>query len=97
LWNIVSATVQPQGESGVSNLDFAFSQEAFKQAADRLGIKPHQLQAILWYGEKMHYAGKGYTKGGAAAALASYIPQLKQYAANPEFAPPPSDTRMRGP
>jgi hypothetical protein len=85
--------LQPQSEDGVSNLDFAFSQEAFKQAADKLGMKPHQLQAILWYGEKMHYAQKGYTKGGVSAALASFIPQLKAYAAAPEFKPTAADTR----
>jgi hypothetical protein len=71
--------IQPQSEDGVSNLDFAFSKEAFKQAADRLGLKPHQLQAILWYGEKMHYAQKGWSKGG-----------VKEYAGAPEFAPPPT-------
>lgn len=86
--------IQPANESGVSNLDFALSQQAFKQAADQIGLKPHQLQAILWYGEKMHYAQMGYTKGGASAALASFIPQLKAYAEAPEVAPPRMDTRQ---
>jgi hypothetical protein len=85
--------IQPKSEEGVSDLDFALSQQAFKQAADKLGMKPHQLQAILWYGEKVHYANKNYTKGGASAALASFIPQLKAYAAAPELAPTTADTR----
>jgi hypothetical protein len=90
--------IQPKSETGVSNLDFALSQQAFKQAADKLGMKPHELQAIMWYGEKVHYANKGYTKGGASAALASFIPQLKSYAAAPEFKPSAADTRRaRGP
>lgn len=29
----------PPSEKGVNNLDFAFSQQAFQQAADRLGMK----------------------------------------------------------
>jgi hypothetical protein len=85
--------IQPKSETGVSNLDFALSQQAFKQAADKIGIKPHELQAIMWYGEKVHYANKGYTKGGASAALASFIPQLKSYAGAPEFKPVAADTR----
>lgn len=80
------------------NLSNLGATPARSQAASRLGLKPHQLHAILWYGEKMHYAQKGWTKGGASAALASYIPQLKEYAANPEFAPAKADTRrVRGP
>jgi hypothetical protein len=72
--------LQPKSEAGVSNLDFAFSQEAFAKAADKLGMDPHQLQAIMWYAEKHHWAQKGWSKGGAAEAKASYIPQLREYA-----------------
>ena len=72
--------LQPKSEKGVSDLDFAFSQQAFHQAADRVGMDPHELQAILWYAEKHHWAEKGYSKGGAAAAKASYVPMLKEYA-----------------
>jgi hypothetical protein len=73
--------LQPKSEQGVSNLDFAFSQQAFRQAANRLDMDPHELQAIMWYAEKHHRAEKGYSKGGAAAAKASYVPMLKEYAA----------------
>ena len=73
--------IQPESKTGVSNLDFGLAQEAFGQAAKRLGMDAHELQAVLWYGEKMHWAQKGYAKGGAQSALASYIPQLKAYAA----------------
>lgn len=61
----------------MSDLDFAFSQQAFRKAADRLGMQPHELQAIIWYAEKQHWAEQGYAKGGAAAAKASYMPMLK--------------------
>jgi hypothetical protein len=36
------------------DLDFAFSQQAFRQAADRLGIKAHELQTIMPYAEDHH-------------------------------------------
>jgi hypothetical protein len=75
----------PPSEGGVHNLDFALSQEAFKQAADRLDMKPHQLQALMWYAEKHLWADKGWAKGGAQAAKASFIPMLKAYAAAPEL------------
>jgi hypothetical protein len=71
----------PPSEKGVSDLDFAFSQQAFRKAADKLGMDPHELQAIMWYAEKHHWAEQGWSKGGAAAAKASYIPQLREYAA----------------
>ena len=67
----------PPSETGVSNLDFALSQQAFRRAASRLGMDPHELQAIMWYAEKHHWAEKGWAKGGAAAAKASYVPMLK--------------------
>ena len=72
--------LQPKSEGGVSNLEFAFSQEAFDQAAKKLGMDASALQAVHWYGEKVHWADKKYSKGGTAAALESYIPQLKEYA-----------------
>lgn len=70
----------PPSEKGVSDLDFAFSQEAFGKAAKKVGMDPHELQAVMWYAEKHHWAEQGYSKGGAAAAKASYVPMLKQYA-----------------
>jgi len=74
--------IQPASKSGVSNLDFAFSQEAFRRAADKLGMDSHELQAILWYAEKHEWAERGWAKGGAQAAKASYVPMLKSLAEN---------------
>jgi len=70
----------PPSEQGVSDLDFAFSQQAFRRAAERAGMDPHEFQAIMWYAEKQHWVDQGWSKGGAQAAKASYIPQLKAYA-----------------
>ena len=57
---------QGKGEPGVNSLDFAFSQDAMRHAADKLNINPDDLQAILWYGEKHHYQQKGWTRGAGA-------------------------------
>jgi hypothetical protein len=72
--------IQPASEAGVTNLDFAFSQQAMRHAATRLKMDPHELQAILWYAEKHHWAEQGWAKGGAAEAKASYVPMLKSLA-----------------
>ena len=74
--------ITPPSETGVSDLDFAFSQEAFRQAAKRLDMDPHELQAVMWYAEKHHWASQGWAKGGVQAAKASYVPMLKEYAAH---------------
>jgi hypothetical protein len=47
--------IQPAGETGVNDVDFGLSQLAFKKAADRIGIKPSALQAILWFNEQRHW------------------------------------------
>ncbi len=57
---------QAKGEAGVSGLDFAFSQDAMRHAADKIGINPDDLQAILWYAEKHHYEKQGWTRGEGA-------------------------------
>jgi hypothetical protein len=63
---------QSAAEPGVNALDFAFSQDAMRDAAQKLtkmGIKmkPDDLQAVLWFAEKHHYEGKGWTRGAGAA------------------------------
>jgi hypothetical protein len=57
---------QSRAEPGVNNLDFAFSQDAMRHAADKLGINPDDLQAILWFAEKHHYEDRGWTRGQGA-------------------------------
>ena len=57
---------QAAAEPGVNSLDFAFSQDAMRHAADKLGINPDDLQAILWFAEKHHYENKGWTRGQGA-------------------------------
>lgn len=52
--------ILPQNATGVSDADFAFSQKAFREAADRVGVKPDALQGGLWFAEKQHWADNGW-------------------------------------
>ena len=63
---------QGKSEPGVNSLDFAFSQDAMRHAADeitrRTGKKmnPDDLQAIAWFAEKHHWEKQGWTRGAGA-------------------------------
>jgi hypothetical protein len=62
---------QGKSEPGVNALDFAFSQDAMRHAADKLTamgheMQPDDLQAILWFAEKHHYEKQGWTRGAGA-------------------------------
>ena len=63
---------QGKSEPGVNSLDFAFSQDAMRHAADeitrRTGKKmnPDDLQAIAWFAEKHHWEKRGWTRGAGA-------------------------------
>ena len=63
---------QSAAEPAVSNMDFAFSQDAMRHAADRITaatgkkMNPDDLQAILWFAEKHHYEQRGWTRGQGA-------------------------------
>lgn len=59
--------IQPGNETGVSEADFYAGQKAFRKAADKIGIKPDSLQAILWFAEKNYWEQKGWTDGIGAA------------------------------
>lgn len=52
--------ILPENKSGVSDADFAFSQKAFRAAAEELGMKPSDLQGALWFAEKRRWADKGW-------------------------------------
>jgi hypothetical protein len=81
--------ISPASETGVSDLDFAFSQQVFKQAASKLGMDAHELQGMMWYAEKSHWVDKGYTPAsGAGGAKKSYVPMLKAYAEAPTMPVP---------
>lgn len=58
--------ILPENETGVSDADFELGQAAFRKAADKLGVKPDSLQAILWFAEKEHWAERGWTRGSGA-------------------------------
>ena len=57
----------PKGEGQLSDDQFFFAQDVYREAAQRLGMKPHELQALLWFGEKDHWGKKGWTNEGGKA------------------------------
>jgi ribosomal protein S18 acetylase RimI-like enzyme len=52
--------ILPENGTGVSDVDFAFSQKAFRHAAEQLGMKPSALQGALWFAEKKRWAENGW-------------------------------------
>ena len=72
--------IQPESETGVNNLDFALGQMVFARAAERLGMNPDDLQALIWFAEKDGWARNGWTgeigafKGSFDQAAEVYFP-----------------------
>ena len=58
--------IQPRAEVGITNEDFILGQQIMRRAADKMGINPDDLQAILWFAEKHHWENKGWTKNAGA-------------------------------
>ena len=54
-WRILPENAKPVADAG-----FLFSQRAFRVAAERLGLKPQQLQGAMWFIEKKRWADKGW-------------------------------------
>lgn len=54
--------IQPANEIGVTDADFFTGQKAFRKAADKLGVQPDSLQAILWFAEKDLWEKNGWTR-----------------------------------
>jgi hypothetical protein len=62
-----SVNIRRKGKSepGVSALDFAFSQDAMRHAADEITRRTGEpmnlddLRAILWFAEKHHWENQG--------------------------------------
>ena len=52
--------IQPASKTGVSNEDFAFGQLVFKRAAEKLGLKPKEAQALAWVGEQDKWVKNGW-------------------------------------
>jgi hypothetical protein len=70
--------IQVAGEKGVNNVDFGLSQLAFKKAAERIGIKPSALQAILWFAEQKEWQKRGWERE-LDPDERDYRPMLKKY------------------
>ncbi len=69
--------ILPAAETGVGNEDFEVGQQAFRIAADRLGMSPDDLQGVLWFAEKRHWSQRGWTR--AAGSELSDFSSLLDY------------------
>jgi len=58
--------ILPENETGVTDADFYLGQATYRAAAEKLGIKPDALQAVLWFAEKKHWEDRGWTRGAGA-------------------------------
>lgn len=58
--------ILPEAETGVNNEDFAIGQAAFRIAASELGMNPDDLQGVLWFAEKRHWAARGWTRAAGS-------------------------------
>jgi hypothetical protein len=67
----------PMNESAIGDRDFDLAQAAYKEAANMTGVKPTDLQAIAWFGEKLHYGKSGWINSGPGAELGDFRPFLK--------------------
>jgi hypothetical protein len=70
--------IQPPAETGVTNADFALGQLAFRKAAQKYGLEPRQLQAIIWGAEQKHYQSRGWERE-IDPAERDYRPSLEKY------------------
>lgn len=71
--------ILPENRAAVSEEDFSFSQKVFRAAAEKLGLKPSELQGALWFAEKQRWAdsGWGYLNFGSFQTEISKLPALK--------------------
>jgi hypothetical protein len=75
--------IQPGAETGVKNIDFALSQQAFRRAAEKHGLSPDDLQAIMWFAEQKHWRENGW---GGDVEAPDYRPMLKAFKGLHEYA-----------
>jgi hypothetical protein len=52
--------ILPKNGTGVTDADFALSQEVFREAAKQLGVQPDALQGGMWFAEKQHWADNAW-------------------------------------
>jgi hypothetical protein len=71
--------IQPMSEKGVGNADFYFGQDVFGRASDKIfeatgeRLDGDDLQAILWFAEKRHWAEQGWSEKEDLGDFRSYL------------------------
>jgi hypothetical protein len=92
-WRIIH-----QAETGISNPEYFAGEKAFQEAADRIGIKPDALQAILWVNEQRLWEENGWARAGAQHG-ATYQGLLEHTTKTPEgkleFTPPKPPKKVK--
>jgi len=77
--------VAPPAGWGISAENFTTAQKAFQMAADKMGVKPDALQALVWFSEKQRWEDNGWTGFvGAAKSDYAYWLQSLEPGAHPE-------------
>src|SRR5690606_1485809 len=64
-------------KSGGKGGDFFFAQDVFREASERTGVAPDDLQARMWFAEKAYWRDRGWTKG-AGEELSSFEGQMEK-------------------
>jgi hypothetical protein len=92
-WRIIH-----QAETGITNPEYFAGEKAFQEAADRIGIKPDALQAILWVNEQRLWEENGWARSGAQHG-ATYQGLLEHTTKTPEgkldFTPPKPPKKVK--
>jgi hypothetical protein len=75
--------ILPGQETGVTDPDFYLGQKAYRHAAEKLGVQPDSLQALLWFAEKHYWEERGWTKK-LGAKKSDFNSLLKETEKGPE-------------
>ena len=86
--------IQAKSESAVQNPDFALGQLVFGRAAQKLGMKPDDLQALMWFSEKDFYDQKGWA-GDVGAFKGSFDDAAEAFFPSPKAGVPQAPNTLR--
>jgi hypothetical protein len=70
--------IQPAAEPAVHDTDFGLGQLAFRKAAEKVGLKPSALQAVIWFAEQKHWQKMGWEQEQDPENR-DYRPMLRAY------------------
>ena len=90
--------ILPQNEKGISDADFKFGQDVFGKAAKKLGIATDDLQAIMWFAEKIHYDKQGWSRNLDKGDFRPLVESMKPTGGGTfSYTPPPPKPKSKAP